>query len=397
MLTIKGQLSVFGLGYVGSVTAACLAAAGYRVMGVDVSPVKIQLMRQGRPTVQGEYGLPELSGYAFALGLLNATDDHTAAVNGSDTTIVCVPTPSTHDGGVDLSAIEAVSRQLGEAIHHKPHPHTVIFRSTVPPGTTEDWSIRIIESKSGKTHGKDFWVYFVPEFLREGTAVQDFTFPEFSIIGAPPNAPQLTLFARPKVTTIRAAEMAKYVSNAWHAVKVAFANEVGSIACHFNVDPYEVTQLFISDTKLNISSAYMRPGFGFGGSCLPKDLRGLTFNAGKLGVDAPLLGSVLASNQEHIHRWGRRVLRAGSKGDKTFWVLGSGFKQGAPGDERESPMTTLLEYIVENGMKSATSAETAAVVIIGHNADPYVMQPGQQVLDVNRMTVGTNGRKTEPL
>jgi GDP-mannose 6-dehydrogenase len=342
------NISVFGLGYVGTVCAACFAHRGHTVVGVDKSEVKVDLVRNGVSPVI-EPGVGELMEAAVKAGRLTATTDARAAVERSDISIVCVGTPSRQNGALDLTAVEAVSTEIGHAIGAKSNRHAIVLRSTVLPGTGRTSVIPRIAAASGNVQ---FGFAFNPEFMREGTAVADFNNPAKTVIGAldKDTADQLTsLYAGIPgsfvVTSIETAELVKYVDNAWHALKVVFGNEVGLIAKALGVDSGQLMDIFLGDTRLNISPAYLRPRFAFGGSCLPKDLRALTYLAHRLDLSLPVLDHVLSSNRmliEHGVGWvlghpGRRVA-----------VLGISFKSNTD-DVRESPYVELVERLVGKG------------------------------------------------
>ena len=304
------SISLFGLGYVGSVSAACFAHMGHKVTGVDISKTKVEMLDGGRSPII-EARMDELVAQANKSCRLHATTDSIAAVLASDVSFVCVGTPSLKSGKLDLSHVEHVSCEIGTALKQKKAFHTVVLRSTVLPGTTETLMIPAIESTSGKKHGVDFAVCYNPEFMREGSAVGDFLQPPYTILGS--QHPEHLVCLRELYkdvpaatfeTSIRVAEMVKYVSNLYHAVKVGFANEVGTLCKHLGVETDQVTKIFMSDTKLNISSAYLAPGFAFGGSCLPKDLRAITYRGKELDLELPLLESLMLSNAQHVDRWG---------------------------------------------------------------------------------------------
>ena len=348
---MSSSVSIFGLGYVGSVSAACLASMGHRVVGVDVSSAKVEMIESGRTPII-EARMPELVAEGHAACRLHATTDPNLAVRDSDISFVCVGTPSLRSGKLDLSHIEKVAGEIGSALCEKKSHHVVVLRSTVLPGTTESLVIPILERASGRRAGSDFTVCYNPEFMREGSAVADFFQPPYTILGAQ-NAEHLApvrelyqgLSGAVFETTITAAEMAKYVSNAFHAVKVGFANEVGTLCKHLGVDTQTVTRIFTSDNKLNISSAYLSPGFAFGGSCLPKDLRALAYKAKELDLSLPLLESILPSNAEHVERTVEIVLRSNKK---KISVLGLSFKAGTD-DLRESPQVQLIKRLLGEG------------------------------------------------
>jgi len=348
---LNSSISLFGLGYVGTVSAACFAHKGHKVVGVDVSRDKVDMLGSGKSPIV-EARVSELIAEAHGAGLLLATTDSRAAVMQTDISFVCVGTPSLRTGKLDLSHIEQVSREIGAALREKRAPHTVVLRSTVLPGTTESVMIPIIESASGQKAGVDFNVVYNPEFMREGSAVADFLQPPYTILGSR-DSKHLTqvreLYKDLPCTTfeteIPVAEMVKYVSNLFHAVKVGFANEIGTLCKHLGVDTQVVTQIFTSDTKLNISSAYLSPGFAFGGSCLPKDLRAITYKAKELDLDLPVLQSLMPSNAEHIDRAIEAVLHTGKK---KVSLLGLSFKAGTD-DLRESPQVQLIKRLLGEG------------------------------------------------
>lgn len=302
------SISVFGLGYVGSVSAACFAHLGNSVTGVDVNPAKVEILQSGRSPIV-EAGVDELVAESSAASRLRATTDTCQAILESDVSFLCVGTPSLPNGKLDLSHVEHVCRGIGMALREKPAYHWVVLRSTVLPGTTETLAIPALEEASGKRAGRDFAVCYNPEFMREGSAVADFFEPPFSVFGAACAAhlePLKSLYewARSPVyeTSIRVAEMVKYTCNTFHALKVSFANEIGTLCRHLSVDTQAVTDILVSDTKLNISPAYLKSGFAFGGSCLPKDVRSLIHIAQVNNVQVPLLTSMLDSNDQHINR-----------------------------------------------------------------------------------------------
>lgn len=345
------SISVFGLGYVGSVTAACFAHVGHRVIGVDVSPAKVEAMGLGRSPIV-EARMSELLSDAHRAGLLRATTDAAVAVGESDISFVCVGTPSQRSGKLDLGYVERVMREIGAALKQKKSHHTIVLRSTVLPGTTESLVIPAVEQASGMKAGVDFTVCYNPEFMREGSAVADFHNPPYTILGAQDVkhlAPLKELYASVPApvfeTSIPVAEMVKYVCNAFHAVKVGFANEVGTLCKHMGVDTQAVTKIYTSDTKLNISPAYLSPGFAFGGSCLPKDLRALSYRAKELDLGLPLLESVLPSNVVHVDRAVEAVLHTNKR---KIAFLGLSFKAGTD-DLRESPQVQVIKRLLGEG------------------------------------------------
>ena len=346
------SVSIFGLGYVGSVSAACFASKGHKVIGVDVSRAKVEMMDSGRTPIV-EARMSELVAEANRACRLHATTDAAQAVLDSDVSFVCVGTPSLKNGKLDLSHIENVAQQIGAAIRQKKSPHVFVLRSTVLPGTTETVVLPILERESGKQCGKDFTVCYNPEFMREGSAVADFLNPPYTILGASDSthlAPLRELYQDTPgtlyETTIPVAEMVKYFSNCFHALKVGFANEMGTMCKHLGVDAQMVSKIFTSDTKLNISPAYLSPGFAFGGSCLPKDLRAITYKAKELDLKLPLLESLMPSNAEHVDRAVDMVL---STGKKKIAQLGLSFKAGTD-DLRESPQVQLIKRLMGEGL-----------------------------------------------
>lgn len=345
------SVSVFGLGYVGSVSAACFAAMGHRVVGVDVNPAKVETLDGGRSPIIEER-MNELVAEGNRAGRIRATVNSCDAVLDSEVSMVCVGTPSLRNGKLDLSHIEKVSGEIGAALKNKKSKHTVVLRSTVLPGTTESTLIPILERASGKRVGADFTVAYNPEFMREGSAVADFLEPPYTILGtrnAADLVPLRELYkqtpGRVYETDVAVAEMVKYLSNAFHAVKVTFANEVGTLCKSLQVDAQAVSEIFLSDTRLNISKAYLAPGFSFGGSCLPKDLRALAYKAKELDLKLPMLESLLPSNTEHVERAVEAVMRTGKR---KIAQLGLSFKAGT-NDLRESPQVQLVKRLLGEG------------------------------------------------
>jgi len=345
------SISVFGLGYVGAVTSVCLAHKGNRVIGVDLNPDKVaQLDRGHTPIVEAR--VEELAAEANKACHLHATTDAGKAIAETDISFICVGTPSQRNGKLDLRGVERVCADIGLALKQKKTFHLIALRSTVLPGTTEKVVIPALEAASGKKAGLDFAVCFHPEFLREGTAVSDFFAPPFTVLGTAHTehlAPlrQLYHWATSKIyeTSPSTAEMVKYVCNVFHGLKVSFANEIGTLCKNMNVDTDIVTQVFTSDTQLNISPAYLKPGFAFGGSCLPKDLRAITYRAKELDLRLPLLESIMSSNNEHVERAVEAVLRTNKK---KVGVLGLSFKPGTD-DLRESSLVNLVKRLLGEG------------------------------------------------
>lgn len=345
------RISVFGLGYVGCVSAACLAALGHEVIGVDVNPMKVSMINDGQSPVV-EAHLDALITEGVQADRLSARSSAHEAVADSDISLICVGTPSDHNGNLDLSYVERVCWEIGQALASKDDYHTVVVRSTMLPGSTEERVIPVLESASGRQVGQDFGVSFNPEFLREGTAVHDFQYPPFSLIGeydergatmaadlyAGVDAPLLTV-------PVRVAEMVKYANNAFHALKIAFANELGNICKRHGIDSHQLMDIFCMDTKLNLSSYYLKPGFAFGGSCLPKDLRALLYHARHLDLNVPVLEAILPSNELQVRRGLEMIQQTGGK---NVGVLGFSFKAGTD-DLRESPMVELIETLIGKG------------------------------------------------
>ena len=347
-------ISVFGLGYVGSVTAACLSARGHQVLGIDVSKDKVESMAMGRTPIL-EPGIQEIISDSHAKGLLSATLDVGRAVRETDISFVCVGTPSLPNGKLDLRGIQKVCEQIGAILKSKDGFHIVVTRSTILPGTTADVITAALEAASGKKAGSDFGVATNPEFLREGSAIKDFLNPPMTVLGVCDARSEKVLrelyawvpaelFAVP----VYAAEMVKYACNTFHALKVAFANEIGTLCKHAGVDTEGVTRIFQSDKKLNISTYYLNPGFAFGGSCLPKDVRALAYLGKELDCRMPLIESILPSNYEHIERAAQAIL---ARGRKKVGMLGLSFKSGTD-DLRESPQVLLIKKLIGEGCQA---------------------------------------------
>jgi GDP-mannose 6-dehydrogenase len=344
-------LSIFGLGYVGCISAACFASRGHRVVGVDVDPQKLELLQRGEaPIVEERIG--DLTAEMVASGRLSVTDDARRAVLDSDATIVCVGTPSSAGGGLSTQYVESVTDEIGVALAEKDGWHVVVYRSTMLPGTCEDLLIPRLEKSSGKTVGVDFGVCVNPEFLREGSSVRDFFDPPKTVVGESDQrsgdlVAQLYdglpggCFRVP----LGVAEMTQYVDNSFHAIKIDFANEIGALCVSIGLDSHEVMDVFLADAKLNISAAYLRPGFAFGGSCLPKDVRALTHLARRADIEVPLLSNVLSSNEAHLRRAIDVVIGLGRR---KVGIFGLAFKAGTD-DLRESPLVELVERLIGKG------------------------------------------------
>jgi GDP-mannose 6-dehydrogenase len=345
------RISVFGIGYVGVVSCGCLAELGHDVIGVDIFPEKVQMLAAGRsPIVEEE--IDQLIANAVRDGRLTATQDVADAVARSDVSFISVGTPSAADGSVALGAVDAVIASIGQALCDKPGSHAVVMRSTVPPGTGEDRLIPILEREAGRKLGDRLFYYSNPEFLREGSSVRDFRSPPFTLIGAPDgdDAAMLREIYAPvtapvHVAPLRVAESVKHISNVYHAVKLAFANEAGAILAAQGVDAREAFRLLCEDRVLNVSPAYLRPGFAFGGSCLPKDVRSFLALADDAAIAAPFLKSILPGNQAIIDRAFSAIARHGRGSVALF---GLAFKQGTD-DLRESPFVLLAEKLLGRG------------------------------------------------
>ena len=345
------NISIFGLGYVGAVCAGCLSARGHNVVGVDISPAKIDMINQGKSPIV-EPGLEQLLQQAVQQGRLYGTTDVQRAVLDTELSLLCVGTPSKKNGDLDLVYMEAVCRQIGEALRDKAGRHTVVVRSTVLPGTVNNVVIPLLEQASGKKAGVDFGVAVNPEFLRESTAIKDYDFPAMTVIGELDTQSGDILQSlyegldAPVIRkSIEVAEMIKYTCNVWHATKVTFANEIGNIAKACGVDGREVMEVVCQDKALNLSQYYMRPGFAFGGSCLPKDVRALTYRASQLDVEHPLLASIMSSNRSQVQNAFDLV---SGFNKRRIGLLGLSFKAGSD-DLRESPLVELAEMLIGKG------------------------------------------------
>jgi len=404
------RISVFGLGYVGAVSAACLAADGHTVLGVDTNPVKVDLLNQGHAPVI-EAGLGELIEEGVRTGRLCATTDCDAAVSATDLAFVCVGTPSNGNGSLNLTYLRRVAGDIGQAIQRRRSPIVVVIRSTVLPGTTRQVLLPELERAAGLPVA----VAVYPEFLREGTAIRDYHEPPKVVVGAVDEAVLdlvTPIAARPGAplvqTDLELAEMVKYADNAWHALKVTFANEIGSLAKAQGLDGQRVMDIFCADTKLNLSPVYLRPGFAFGGSCLPKDVRALRYQGRALDLDLPVLNAILPSNSQQLDRAFRLVADGGAR---QVGILGLAFKAGTD-DLRESPMVSIYDanvnlaklvganksYILEqiphisDLMVSSIDEvlDRARTLVIGNN-DPAFRdvaespRPGQRVVDLVRV------------
>lgn len=344
------RIAVFGLGYVGCVSAACFSSEGHEVTGVDVSQEKVDIINSGKSPIV-EPGLEEKISEAVSSKKLAATTDYKKAVTKSDISLVCVGTPSQKNGGVTLDYIFKVAEQIGEVLKKTNQYHVFVIRSTVPPGTLEK-SLQIISKISGKKIGKDFGGCSNPEFLREGSAIKDFYNSPFTIVGELDSRSGDALaeiyksIDAPLIRSkVKVAEMIKYANNVFHAVKIIFGNEIGTVCKKFDIDSHELMEIFCMDKKLNLSSVYLKPGFAFGGSCLPKDVRALSHLAKTNDLDLPLVNSLMRSNKDHIDRAIEMVL---AHGKKRIGILGISFKAETD-DLRESPMVEVVETLIGKG------------------------------------------------
>jgi len=366
------RVSVFGLGYVGCVSAAAFAADGHEVVGVDVNPEKVTAVNAGRSPII-EPGLDDLLARAAAERNLRATTDTADAIASTEASLVCVGTPSRRNGSLDLTYLHRVCEQIGRALASIPHYHVVVVRSTVLPGTTHEVVIPTLERESGKKYGDGFGVSVNPEFLREGTALKDFRKPPLTLVGhnhAADASGTIALYQAidaPLVSTsIRVAEMMKYTSNTWHALKVCFANEIGKLCKRLDVDSHEVMDIFCRDEKLNLSPYYLKPGFAFGGSCLPKDVRALQYRAKEMDVEMPVISQILPSNRLQIQEAFDQVLETGKK---KIGLLGFSFKAGTD-DLRESPIVILAEMLLGKGVSLSIYDKNVSMArLVGANKD----------------------------
>ena len=370
------RVSVFGLGYVGSVSAGAFAADGHHVVGVDVNPDKVAAINAGRSPVV-EPGLSELLARGASEGRLRATTNAGEAVRETELSLDCVGTPSRRNGSIDLTFLERVCEEIGRALAVIDRYHVVVIRSTVLPGTTHEVLIPALERSSGKTYGEGFGVSVNPEFLREGMALKDFRKPPLTLVGhnhATDAGGTIALYQAidaPLVSTsIRVAEMTKYASNTWHALKVCFANEIGNLCKGVGVDSHEVMDIFCRDEKLNLSSYYLKPGFAFGGSCLPKDVRALQYRAKEIDVELPVISHILPSNRHQIELAFEQIMETGRN---RIGLLGFSFKAGTD-DLRESPVVILAEALVGKGRTLRIyDGNVSLARLVGSNKD-YIEQ-----------------------
>ena len=382
------KICVLGLGYVGAVSAGCLAKEGHEVTGVDPERAKVDLINAGRsPIIEKDLG--EIIAEQVAAGRLRATTEVADAVRHSDLAFVCVGTPSQPNGGIDLKYIRRVCEQIGATLATHPGAPVIVMRSTMLPGTMREVVIPLLEKSSGKRAGEEFGVCINPEFLRESTAVHDFAHPPKTVIGQVNRASGdllASLYAKtpgPMIRTdIETAEMVKYADNAWHALKVGFANEIGTLCKALGVDAHRVMEIFCQDQKLNLSPYYLKPGFAFGGSCLPKDLRALLYKAKTLDVGLPILSAVLPSNQLQIERGVQAVVE---KGNRKVGILGFSFKAGSD-DLRESPIVELAERLIGKGYELRFYDRNVSLACLhGANRD-YILN---RIPHISRLMVPT--------
>ena len=364
------RISIFGLGYVGAVSLACLARDGHKVIGVDVEPAKLALIRGGKTPVVEE-GMVDLMAKVVSNGNVSVTSDVREAVLDSEISLICVGTPSAPNGSQDQSAMLRLAHDIGRVMRDKPTPHVFVFRSTLVPGTVEDVLRPIVERESGKKDGVGFHLCFQPEFLREGSSIKDYDKPPFTVVGASSDAPVellKRLFGHLPCefysTSIRAAEMVKYCCNNFHALKITFANETARVCEAMGVDPFAVMDLLCKDRQLNISPAYLKPGFAFGGSCLPKDLRATLHFAKMRDVELPMLSGILGSNRVHIDHAINKVL---ASGERRIGMIGLSFKTGTD-DLRESPLVLMAEHFIGKGLSlSVYDPEVHLSQLLGAN------------------------------
>ena len=366
------NISIFGLGYVGAVSAACLAKIGHNIIGVDVDQAKVDLINNGKTPII-EKNIAELVEKAVQFEQLRATTNTFEAVINSEVSFICVGTPSQLNGNLDLKYMRRVCKEIGKALRLMPERHIVVIRSTILPGTMRDVIIPMLEEFSGKKAGDNLGICINPEFMREGQAVHDFFHPPKTVIGETDTQSGdliASLYQNMNAPLIRSdletAEMVKYVDNVWHALKIGFANEIGNVCKALGIDGHRVMDIFCKDTKLNISNCYLRPGFAFGGSCLPKDLRAFTYKARGLDLDLPILNSILHSNALQVERGLQMIIE---KGNKKVGVLGISFKAGTD-DLRESPMVEVTEKLLGKGYEICIYDRNVKLAsLVGANRD----------------------------
>jgi GDP-mannose 6-dehydrogenase len=382
------KISVLGLGYVGAVSAACLARDGHEVIGVDPECTKVELINAGKtPIIEKDIGA--IIAAEAAAGRLRATTELAHAVRHADLSLVCVGTPSLPNGGIDLKYVRRVCEEIGRTLATHQGAPVIVVRSTMLPGTMREVVIPTLEKFSGKRAGEEFGVCVNPEFLREGTAVHDYYHPPKTVIGELSRASGDLLASMyagmpgPMIRTdIDSAEMVKYADNAWHALKVGFANEIGNLCKGVGVDAHKVMDIFCQDRKLNLSPYYLKPGFAFGGSCLPKDVRALLYKAKTLDLSLPILSSVLPSNQLQMERGLQAVME---KGGRRIGILGFSFKAGTD-DLRESPMVELAERLIGKGYDLRVYDRNVSLAAVhGANRD-YILN---RIPHISRLMVAT--------
>ena len=397
-IAAKPTISILGLGYVGAVSAACFCDRGHSVIGVDPDIDRVETINQGQSPIVEE-GLAALLGHARQVGRLEAISDTHSGVMESDITLVCVGTPTGPGGECDLKYLRMAAVQIGGALALKDEYHLVAFRSTVPPRTTRDVLIPILEATSGKSCGPDFGVCFNPEFLRESSAISDFYEPPKTVIGAVDQRSSAALAQLYKdlpgeliETSIEAAEFVKYIDNTWHGLKVGFGNEVGRLCKTVGVDSHQVMDIFVKDTKLNLSPYYLKPGFAFGGSCLPKDTRGIMHLAATNAVSTPLINSIIQSNDKHIEH---TLAMIAEHGVKRIGIVGLTFKAHTD-DLRESPLLELVKQLRESGQEiryfdpNATSENLLRMGVDKETSESGCSSIDQLVRSVDLLVVGHN-------
>ncbi len=381
------RISIFGLGYVGTVSAGCFAFDGHEVIGIDPVQTKVDLINSGRsPIIEADIG--EIVASMIESGALRATTDPMRAICESELSFVCVGTPSQPNGNLDLTHVRRACEQIGEALKQKAAWHVVVVRSTILPGTMHKIVIPVLEEWSGKKAGVDFGICHNPEFLREGSAVNDFNDPPKTVIGELDKASGdklASLYAKLKAPLIRTdletAEMVKYGDNCWHALKIGFANELGNLCKSLGIDGHAVMKIFCQDRKLNISPAYLMPGFAFGGSCLPKDLRALSYRAKMHDVQMPILFSILPSNEMQVNKGLQLIL---APGHRRIGILGFSFKAGTD-DLRESPIIELIERLIGKGYDLRIYDKNVNVAsLVGANRD-FILN---RIPHISRLMVG---------